>query len=110
MPASTRPGGGGHRTALFDLTYGWNGTILLGSPAAAAWPDRAAGWQVGDSSGDTLEVVLVQPADNPSVIMIRWPDAPTNRTKPVQRGSRRSHEDLGVHQHPLRPIRAQRRY
>ena len=30
-----------------------------------------------NSSGDTIEVVLVQPADNPSVIMIRWPDAPT---------------------------------
>jgi hypothetical protein len=27
--------------------------------------------------GDTIEVVLVQPADNPSVIMIRWPGAPT---------------------------------
>jgi hypothetical protein len=25
-------------------------------------------------------VVLVQPADNPSVIMIRWPDAPTITT------------------------------
>jgi hypothetical protein len=30
-----------------------------------------------NQSGDTIEVVLVQPADNPSVIMIRWPDAPT---------------------------------
>jgi hypothetical protein len=28
-------------------------------------------------SGDTIEIVLVQPADNPSVIMIRWPDHPT---------------------------------
>jgi hypothetical protein len=30
-----------------------------------------------NQSGDTIEIVLVQPADNPSVIMIRWPDAPT---------------------------------
>jgi hypothetical protein len=29
-----------------------------------------------NASGDSLEVVLVQPADNPSVIMIRWPTAP----------------------------------
>jgi hypothetical protein len=28
-------------------------------------------------SGDTIEIVLVQPAANPNVIMIRWPDAPT---------------------------------
>jgi hypothetical protein len=28
-------------------------------------------------NGDLIEVVLVEPADNPSVIMIRWPDAPT---------------------------------
>ena len=33
-----------------------------------------------NQSGDTIEVVLVQPADNPSVIMIRWPDAPTITT------------------------------
>jgi hypothetical protein len=33
-----------------------------------------------NASGDSLEVVLVQPADNPSVIMIRWPDAPTITT------------------------------
>ncbi|HEY6810412.1 MAG TPA: hypothetical protein VIZ70_04735 [Propionibacteriaceae bacterium] len=26
-----------------------------------------------NASGDTIEVVLVQPADNPSMIMIRWP-------------------------------------
>jgi hypothetical protein len=32
------------------------------------------------ASGDTIEVVLVQPADNPSVIMIRWPDASTITT------------------------------
>lgn len=31
-------------------------------------------------SGDAGEVVLVQPADNPSVIMIRWPTAPTITT------------------------------
>jgi hypothetical protein len=30
-----------------------------------------------NSSGDMIEIGLVQPADNPSVIMIRWPDAPT---------------------------------
>jgi hypothetical protein len=30
-----------------------------------------------NASGDTIEVILVQPVDNPSVIMIRWPDAPT---------------------------------
>jgi hypothetical protein len=30
-----------------------------------------------NKSGDTIEIVLVQPADNPNVIMIRWPDAPT---------------------------------
>jgi hypothetical protein len=33
-----------------------------------------------NQSGDTIEVVLVQPADNPSVIMIGWPDAPTITT------------------------------
>ncbi len=33
-----------------------------------------------NQSGDTIEIVLVQPADNPSVIMIRWPDAPTITT------------------------------
>jgi hypothetical protein len=33
-----------------------------------------------NQSGDSLEVVLVQPADNPSVIMIRWPDPPTITT------------------------------
>jgi hypothetical protein len=30
--------------------------------------------------GDSLEIVLVQPADNPSVIMILWRDAPTITT------------------------------
>ena len=30
-----------------------------------------------NQSGDTIEVVLVECADNPSVIMIRWPDTPT---------------------------------
>jgi hypothetical protein len=30
-----------------------------------------------NQSGDTIEVVLVRPANNPSVIMIRWPNAPT---------------------------------
>jgi hypothetical protein len=33
-----------------------------------------------NASGDSLEVVLVQPAGNPTVIMIRWPDAPTITT------------------------------
>jgi hypothetical protein len=33
-----------------------------------------------NQSGDMIEVVLVQPADNPSVIMIRWPDGPTITT------------------------------
>ena len=33
-----------------------------------------------NASGDTIEVILVQPVDNPSVIMIRWPDAPTITT------------------------------
>ena len=33
-----------------------------------------------NQSGDTIEVVLAQPADNPSMIMIRWPDAPTITT------------------------------
>jgi hypothetical protein len=31
-------------------------------------------------TGDSLEVELVQPADSPSVIMIRWPAAPTITT------------------------------
>ena len=31
-------------------------------------------------SGDLIEVDLIQPADNPSVIMIRWPNAPTITT------------------------------
>jgi hypothetical protein len=30
-----------------------------------------------NQSGDIIEIVLVQPADSPSVIMIRWPGAPT---------------------------------
>lgn len=29
------------------------------------------------ASGGTIEVLLVQPSDSPTVIMIRWPDAPT---------------------------------
>ena len=33
-----------------------------------------------NQSGDTIEIVLVQPADSPTVIMIRWPDAPTIAT------------------------------
>jgi hypothetical protein len=33
-----------------------------------------------NASGDTIEVVLVQPANNPSVIMVRWPIAPTITT------------------------------
>jgi hypothetical protein len=33
-----------------------------------------------NASGDIIEIILVQPADNPSVIMIRWPDAPTITT------------------------------
>jgi hypothetical protein len=33
-----------------------------------------------NASGDSLEIVLVQPANNPSVIMIRWPQAPTITT------------------------------
>jgi hypothetical protein len=33
-----------------------------------------------NASGDTIEVVLVQPADNPSVIMVHWPNAPTITT------------------------------
>jgi len=32
---------------------------------------------INQKSGDSIEIVLVQPADNPSAIMIRWPDAPT---------------------------------
>jgi hypothetical protein len=41
--------------------------------------DALAGGPI-NQSGDTIEVVLIQPADNPSVIMIRWPDAPTITT------------------------------
>jgi hypothetical protein len=33
-----------------------------------------------NQSGDTIEIVLVQPADSPSVIMIRWPNAATITT------------------------------
>jgi hypothetical protein len=33
-----------------------------------------------NQSGDTIEVVLIQPADHPSEIIIRWPDAPTITT------------------------------
>jgi hypothetical protein len=40
-----------------------------------------------NQSGDTLEVVLVQPADNPNVIMIRWARrANDHNTRPLQRG------------------------
>jgi hypothetical protein len=33
-----------------------------------------------NQSGDMIEIVLVQPADRPSVIMIRWPAVPTIAT------------------------------
>ena len=57
-----------------------------------------------NASGDVISVELHQPADNPSVIMIRWREAPT-LTAPsrLKCGSRRSHEELGVRQHPIRP-------
>ena len=33
-----------------------------------------------NQSGDTIQIALIQPADNPNVIMIRWPGAPTITT------------------------------
>jgi hypothetical protein len=33
-----------------------------------------------NKSGDTIEVVFIQPSDSPNVIMIRWQDAPTITT------------------------------
>jgi hypothetical protein len=55
-------------------------------------------------SGDTIEVVLVQPADRPE----RDHDPLARRanyhhTGHVQGTRRRSHEDLGVRQHPAAP-------
>ena len=33
-----------------------------------------------NQSGDAIDVVMIQPADNQTVIIIRWPDAPTITT------------------------------
>jgi hypothetical protein len=46
-------------------------------------PDDALAGGPINQSGDTIEVVLIQPADNPSVIMIRWPDAPPSPHPPA---------------------------
>ena len=46
-------------------------------PALPNHPTAPLGSGPISQSGDTIEVVLVQPTDSPSVIMIRWPAAAT---------------------------------
>jgi hypothetical protein len=54
-------------------------------------------------SSDMITVELIEPDYMPPVVRVTWPTAPTIPTQPLQRGSRRSHEDLGVRQYALRP-------
>src|SRR5687768_1289923 len=48
-----------------------------------------------NQSGETIEIVLVQPSENPSVIMIRWPDPNHHPTGPLQRSSQHHHAATG---------------
>jgi hypothetical protein len=73
-------------------------------------PAVALGSGAINQSGDTIEIVMVQPADKTSVIMIRWPDAPQSPHRPHStQPPLKPYEDLGDASTRYTQIRAQRR-